>query len=101
MFLFLIWYILLTIVVVKADFTWWMNLLIIASWVPTGLWCWYYSRSIHYISNRWKYVSVFRNRKEMMSDILTQRKEIIEEFETIAKDLRAKGIVPKEQNPIS
>jgi 1-acyl-sn-glycerol-3-phosphate acyltransferase len=101
MFLFLIWYILLTIVVVKADFTWWMNLIIMASWIPSGLWCWYYSRSIHYISNRWKYVSVFRNRKEMMSDILTQRKEIIEEFEAIAKDLRAKGIVPEVQNPIS
>ena len=95
MFLFLIWYSALTVVLVKQDFSWWINLLVIASWIPTGLWCWYYSRSIHYISNRWKYIRVFRSRKELMKDILDQRKEIISEFERIAEDLRSKGVIPE------
>jgi len=99
MFLFLVWYSALSVVVVKADFVWWMNLVIIASWIPSGLWCWYYIRSLHYISNRWKYISVFRSRKEMMQDILNQRKEIISEFEKIATDLRTKGVIP-EQAPV-
>ncbi len=101
MFLFLIWYSALTVVLVKADFAWWIVIPVILSWIPAGLWAWYYVRSIQYISNRWKYISVFRNRKGMMSDILVQRTEIIEEFEKIAKDLRAKGIVPEVQNVIS
>lgn len=95
MFLFLIWYIALTVVLVKQDFPWWINLTVIASWIPSGLWCWYYSRSIHFISNRWKYMSVFRSRSGMMKDILVQRKEIISEFEKIAEELRAKGIIPE------
>jgi len=101
MLLFLIWYSALTVILVQADLKWWMVLLAIASWIPSGLWAWYYSRSIHYISNRWKYVSVFRNRKEMLNDILTQRKEIIAEFEKIAEGLRAEGVIPEVQNPIS
>jgi len=96
MFLFLIWYSVLSVVTIKADFVWWMNLVIIASWIPSGLWCWYYIRSIRYISNRWKYIRVFRSRKGMMQDILEQRKEIISEFERIATDLRAKGVIPEE-----
>lgn len=95
MLLFLLWYSGLTIVLVKADFVWWMVIAVICTWLPSGMWAWYYTRSIHYISNRWKYVRVFRNRKQMMSDILTQREEIIREFETIAQDLRSKGIVPE------
>lgn len=99
MFLFLLWYIALSVVVVQADFTWWMNLVIIASWIPSGLWCWFYIRSLHFISNRWKYISVFRSRKGMMQDILEQRKEIITDFEKIAVDLRLKGVIP-EQAPV-
>lgn len=96
MLLFLIWYSLLSVIVVKADFAWWMNLLIIATWIPSGLWCWYYFRSIYYISNRWKYINVFRRRKDLMLDIQSQRKEILAEFEKIAADLRSKGIIPEE-----
>lgn len=93
MFLFLIWYIALTVILVKQDFAWWINLAVILSWIPSGLWCWYYSRSVHYISNRWKYIRVFRSRKELMQDILDQRGEIIAEFEQIAEELREKGVV--------
>ncbi len=99
MLLFLIWYSVLSVVVVKADFTWWMNLLIIASWIPAGLWCWFYFRSIYYITNRWKYINLFRTRKELMKDIQTQRTEILTEFEKIAADLRDKGVIP-EQAPV-
>lgn len=96
MLLFLIWYSVLSIIVIKADFTWWMNILIIASWIPAGLWCWYYFRSIYYISNRWKYINVFRSRKDLLKDIQAQRNEILAEFEKIAADLREKGVIPEE-----
>jgi 1-acyl-sn-glycerol-3-phosphate acyltransferase len=96
MLLFLIWYTFLAVVTIQADFSWWMNLVIIASWIPAGLWCWFYFRSLYYIRNRWKYISVFRSRKGMMQEILSQRKEIISEFERIATDLRSKGVIPEE-----
>lgn len=100
MFLFLIWYAMAALILLYQDFAWWVNLAVIVSWIPSGLWAWYYSRSIQYISKRWKYISVFRSRKELMNDILAQRKEIISEFEHIAADLRAKGVIP-EASPVS
>lgn len=96
MLLFLIWYSALSVVVIKADFPWWMNVLIIASWIPSGLWCWFYFRSIYYITNRWKYVNLFRTRKDLMTDIQAQRMSLILDFEKIANDLRAEGIIPEE-----
>jgi glycerol-3-phosphate O-acyltransferase / dihydroxyacetone phosphate acyltransferase len=99
MFLFLLWYSALSVLLMKQDFAWWINLAVIASWIPSGLWCWYYVRSLHFISNRWKYINVFRSRKVLMQDILDQRKEIINEFEKIAADLRVKGIIP-EASPV-
>lgn len=94
MLLFLIWYSCLTVVLVKLSLVWWLVLAIAASWIPAGLWAWYYSRSVVYISKRWKYITVFRNRTQMMNDIILQRREIISEFVKIAEDLRAKGVVP-------
>lgn len=99
MLLFLVWYTALSVLLIRQDFAWWINAIVIASWIPSGLWCWYYSRSIYYISNRWKYISTFRSRKELMQDIVRQRKEIIAEFEKIAEDLRKKGVIP-EASPV-
>ncbi len=101
MFLFLIWYTCFTILLVKLGLVWWLVLSLVASWIPAGLWGWYYSRSVIYITKRWKYVSVFRNRTQMMKDILVQREEIISEFVKIAEDLRAKGVVPEIGKSIS
>lgn len=95
MFLFLIWYTALSVILVKQDFAWWINLFVIASWIPAGLWSWYYSRSIRYISNRWKYIRAFRSRKELIREIHDQRREIISEFEKIAEELRVKGVIPE------
>ncbi len=94
MLFFLIWYILLIVLLRHFELVWWIDLTIIATWIPSGLWAWYYMRSLYYISNRWKYISVFRSRKELMSDITKQRQEIIEEFKLIAEQLRAEGIIP-------
>jgi hypothetical protein len=94
MLFFLIWYILLIIVLRYFQFVWWIDLLIISSWIPTGLWSWFYMRSLYYISNRWKYITVLRTHKGLMSDITQQRQEIIDEFKSIAEKLRADGIIP-------
>lgn len=94
MLFFLIWYILLIILLRRFEFVWWIDLSIIATWIPSGLWAWYYMRSLYYISNRWKYISVFRSRKDLMSDITEQRREIIDEFKEIAEQLRSEGIIP-------
>lgn len=94
MLFFLIWYTALIFLLRHFEFPWWVDLAIIASWIPSGLWSWFYMRSLYFISNRWKYISFFRTRTNLMTDIAEQRREIIEEFRLIAEQLRNDGVIP-------
>jgi glycerol-3-phosphate O-acyltransferase/dihydroxyacetone phosphate acyltransferase len=99
MLLFLIWYIALGI------FSWkfihhhppcnrpgWLFLAYFISWPVTGLFAWYYFRSVKYIQKRWLMMSLFFKRASLIADLVIQRKQLIKEFEQAIIDRDKNGV---------
>jgi 1-acyl-sn-glycerol-3-phosphate acyltransferase len=64
------------------------------SWPITGLFAWYYFRSVHYIQNRWSMMSLFYKRTSLVAELVLQRDHLIKELEQAIKDRDKNGIEP-------
>ncbi len=93
MLLFLIWYTTLAIASWKFLHTWapfdrpgWTFLLYFISWPATGLFAWYYYRSVYYISKRWLMMSLFYKRTSLIAELVLQREKLVKEFEKAVEE---------------
>lgn len=67
----------------------WMFLLYFVSWPASGLFAWFYYRTVKYISSRWLMISLFFKRTALIADLVMQREAIIREFGQAVKDRNA------------
>jgi glycerol-3-phosphate O-acyltransferase / dihydroxyacetone phosphate acyltransferase len=93
MLFFLVWYTTLFILGWKYFHEWgitrhpgWMFLLYFATWPLSGMFAWYYYRSVRYISKRWLMISLFFRRSVLVAELVIQRNAIIKEFEKAIAD---------------
>lgn len=99
MLLYLIWYISLGV------FSWkylhhhpitnrpgWLFLAYFITWPLSGLFAWYYFRSVKYIQKRWLMMSLFFKHTSLVSDLIVQRNQLIKEFEQAIIDRDKNGI---------
>jgi glycerol-3-phosphate O-acyltransferase/dihydroxyacetone phosphate acyltransferase len=99
MLLYLIWYIVLGILSWKymhhhpiCNRPGWLFLAYFASWPLSGLFAWYYFRTIKYIQKRWLMMSLFFKRTSLVSALVVQRDQLIKEFEQAIIDRDKNGI---------
>lgn len=64
----------------------WICLLYMASWPFSGMFAWFYYRTVRSISKRWLMISLFFKRSAIIAEMVMQREAIIREFEQAIKD---------------
>lgn len=89
MFLFLVWYSLLTVLAWKYVFHHWLALAFTASLVPAGTWAFYYYAMLKHIRRRWFFASLFHRRSALVAELILRRENLIREFETAAEEFRS------------
>jgi 1-acyl-sn-glycerol-3-phosphate acyltransferase len=101
MLLYLIWYVSLGI------FSWkfmhhhrlfnrpgWEWLAYFISWPVSGLFAWYYFCNLRFINKRWMMMSMFYREANLVAELVTERKKLIEELEQAIVDRDKHGIEP-------
>ncbi|HLG03205.1 MAG TPA: lysophospholipid acyltransferase family protein [Bacteroidia bacterium] len=94
MFLFLIWYTALAILSWENFHAWeftsrpgWIWLIYFFTWPVTGLFTWFYYRSLSIIRSRWLFMSLFFRESTMVADLVMRRKKLIEEFDKAVAEM--------------
>lgn len=93
MLFFLFWYTALIFVSWHYFHAWgitsrpgWFTFLYMMTWPVTGMFAWFYFRTVRYISSRWLMISLFFKRSALIADLVLQRNAIIKEFEQAIQD---------------
>lgn len=89
MFLFLIWYGFgAWLSHLYFDSFWWW-LLYLLSWPLSGMWAWYYYRSIRAHGKKWIILTVLRKRKQLLQELIAEREELLSEIKSAERQFNA------------
>ncbi len=81
MFLYLILYAIFTVCMYFFTQNWIITVLYLASLPISGMLAYWYSQNISNLSNKWKYISLFYKRNNVVSKLVLERKALIQEIE--------------------
>jgi glycerol-3-phosphate O-acyltransferase/dihydroxyacetone phosphate acyltransferase len=78
--LFLLWYVLWTVVVYKIGENGWLAAAVVLVAVPLGLFAWYYHLQIRELKKRRLLSSLFKRRRVLIVELVRQREELIKQL---------------------
>lgn len=83
-FLFLIWYSILFALGLTLFSKVWMVIVYMLTWLPSGLFSWYYYRIVLSMRKRWQLRTLFWRRQTLIAELVSQRKALIRQLEDAA-----------------
>jgi hypothetical protein len=65
-----------------------MIMLYVLTWLPSGLFAWYYYRVLLRAIKRWQLRSLFRRRQTLIAELVSQRSNLVRKLDTAAEVYR-------------